>query len=155
MPHDPNYTKLLSSRRQLRLSSASAVSPEKKQPTQTVSIAAQVELAACFKRRIGLEQELNAARRALAKRSDFSLHKLIDIFNNTGDGKSSGAAGAAASPVGKVSIAAFRRFLQRHGVFAADNELTSLLVRYDRQNRGCISYMDLMEEIVVPAELMH
>ncbi len=111
------------------------------------------ELALTLKRHIDLETELDTIRSAFCARPDFSLHTALSAIDRDG--------------TGQIAIHEFRRFLIDHGVVPSGStatgqliptstaegelELSALLSRYDKTNSGSISYLDFLDELVLPS----
>lgn len=80
------------------------------------------------------EAAIERLRVRIAKRPYFSVHDAFKAIDRDDDGF--------------ITLEEFQSILERYGVYATSRDALNLMRRYDKSNRGKVSYSDFVQEIV-------
>ena len=148
MPKDDHYSQIITDR-----GHAAVAAPAH---GRELSMAAKQALIQTLLRLIELEQEIDvyrsqlsfivrertlqqAAGRPSSPFLEFSLHRALSSVHPALTGSRDG-----------LGVREFRHFLLDNGITATDTEISLLLLRFDKQQKGKISFTDLLDEILAP-----
>ncbi|GAB5356227.1 hypothetical protein AAMO2058_000272800 [Amorphochlora amoebiformis] len=106
---------------------------------ESLSAMATSEFSRFFVDLLEIEKALQQIRiwftETMRMRPDLNLHRTVgklDEYNN-----------------GKLGFGQLRRFLAKMGVYATESDAGALMSRYDKDNKGSITYLDFLDELFV------